>query len=51
MKAKHKHTDGKHTSQRVLLKPKPAIGGPVRVVTPEAEERRLIQKLREIARG
>jgi hypothetical protein len=40
----------KPASLQPFLKPKQAIGGPVRVIDPEAEERRLIQRLRQIAR-
>lgn len=39
----------KRVSRQAFLKPKQAVGGPVRVIDPEAEERRLIQKLRQIA--
>jgi hypothetical protein len=41
----------KRASRQPFLKPKQAVGGPVRVIDPKAEERRLIQRLREIARG
>ena len=37
--------------QKPWLKPANAVGGPVRVVTPEAEYARAIKALREIARG
>jgi hypothetical protein len=48
VKRKKQH---KPASRQAFLKPKQATGGPVRVIDPEAEERRLIQKLRQIAQG
>jgi hypothetical protein len=50
-KTRRKGKGSKPASRQPLLKPKQAVGGPVRVIDPEAEERRLIQRLRDIARG
>lgn len=50
-KTRRKGKGGKVDPAKAWIRPKQAAGGPVRVVDPEAEERRLIQRLREIARG
>ena len=39
------------SAQNPWIKPANAVGGAVRVVTPEAEYARTIKALREIARG
>jgi hypothetical protein len=41
----------KPASRQPFLKPRQAVGGLVRVIDPEVEERRISQRLREIARG